>query len=126
MFLRIIIREVELGPQPERLASAWQNRLRKNLFINHCQPKSTKLCLSKIHYPKYSDSQSSSSNLYNPTQPNQNLIHTITKDTMECTANVVLLNVLIPAVCIGLIVPKPETELYLINATIKTSDAEST
>ena len=52
-------------------------------------------------------------------QRNQHSIHTITKDTMECTTNIALLFILVPAVCFGLIVPKPETELYLIRARIE-------
>ena len=53
-------------------------------------------------------------------QRNQHSIHTITKDTMECTTNIILLFILVPAICIGLIVPKPETELYLIRARLLT------
>ena len=52
-------------------------------------------------------------------QRNQHSIHTITKDTMECTTNIILLFILVPAICSGLIVPKPETELYLIRARIE-------
>ena len=38
---------------------------------------------------------------------------------MEYTAKAVVLLIFVPAVCIGLIVPKPETELYLIRAKIE-------
>ena len=38
---------------------------------------------------------------------------------MEYTAKAVVLLIFVPLVCIGLIVPKPETELYLIRVRIK-------
>ena len=38
---------------------------------------------------------------------------------MDYTAKAVVLLIFVPLVCIGLIVPKPETELYLIRARIK-------
>ena len=38
---------------------------------------------------------------------------------MEYSAKAVVLLIFVPAVCIGLIVPKPETELYLIRARIE-------